>query len=174
MNNTTTNMQENERKELYSYTELEQIADKISTEIAKELNDYYVNASVEIFPNYGIINMEIGTPYFEISEAANNIIESAYGMNEEFAEEIDNMNEEEIEKLYEEYYNDLLEEINQESCVYINGKIETPKYTVNFEPLECKNDYCISGLFAEIELKDKIDDIDISNIAQLIITVFRL
>jgi len=170
MNNTIENVQ----KEKYTLTELEQIADKISTEIAKELSNYYVYASVEIFPNPGTINVKIGTPYFEISEAVSSEIENAYNMNEDTKEEIDNMSEEEIEKLYEERYNELLEEINQESCVYVNGKVETQKYTVNFEPLECENDYCVSGLYAEIEFKDKVTDIDISNIAQLIITVFRL
>jgi hypothetical protein len=167
-------MQENERKELYSYTELKQIADKILDEITKEIDDFYVNATVELFPDYGTINVEIGTPYFEISEAVSSEIENAYNMNEDTKEEIDNMSEEEIEKLYEERYNELLEEINQESCVYVNGKVETQKYTVNFEPLECENDYCVSGLDIEIELKDRIDEVDISNIAQLIITVFRL
>jgi len=174
MSNTTTNMQESERKELYSYSELEQIADKISTEIAKELNDYYVNASVEIFPSYGIINVEIGTPFFEISEAVQNEIENAYNMNEDIREEIDNMSEEEIEKLFEERYSELLEEINGEYEVYVNGKIETPKYVIRFSPLECEHDYCISGLSVEVEFKEKVTDIDISNIAQLIITVFRL
>jgi len=174
MNNTVENIQEKERKELYSYTELLQVADKIATEIRKEIHDFYVNATVDLFRGYDTINIEIGTPFFEISEAVNSMIENAYNMDEETKQEIDNMNEEEIEKLFEERYKDLLEEINTEYAVYINGKIETKKYTVSFEPLECQNDYCIAGLYVEVEIKDKVTDIDISNIAQLIITVFRL
>jgi len=162
MNNTTTNMQENERKELYSYTELEQIADKILDEITKEIDDFYVNAGVE----FGKIYVDIGTPFSEISDSVSSRIYDLVESGE--------ISEEDSYELFDTFFKEEIEQINEEYCVYNSGKIETPKYVVEFSPLECLGDDCVSGLDIEIELKDKIDEVDISNIAQLIITVFRL
>jgi len=154
----------------YSYTELEQIADRISARVAKELEEYYVRARVF----FSRIHVEVGTPFYEISDAVAAQIENAYNMSEEFAQEVDMLAEAEIQELFEERYEDMLAEINAQYAVYVSGKVETQKYTVSFEPLECGSDYCVAGLLAEVELKDRVEDTDIENIAQLIATVFRL
>jgi len=162
MNNTVENIQEKERKELYSYSELRSIADKIATEIAKELNYYYVHVTVE----FGRIYVDIGTDFGEISYAVGSRIHELVESGE--------INEEDSNQLFDEFFKEEIELINEEYCVYNEGKIETPKYIVSFSPLECLGDNCVAGLTAEIEFKDKITDIDISNIASLIVTVFRL
>ena len=162
MNNTVENIQEKERKELYSYSELLKIADKIVTEMAKELNYYYVRMTVE----FGKIYIDIGTDFGEISDAVASRIR-------EFVESGE-ISEEDSNELFDEFFKEEIELINEEYCVYNEGKIETPKYIVSFSPLECSHDYCVVGLTAEIEFKDKITDIDIGNIASLIVTVFRL
>ena len=158
MNETT----EYQQKELYSYSELRSIADKIATEIAKELNYYYVHVTVE----FGRIYVDIGTDFGEISYAVGSRIHELVESGE--------INEEDSNQLFDEFFKEEIELINEEYCVYNEGKIETPKYIVSFSPLECLGDNCVAGLTAEIEFKDKITDIDISNIASLIVTVFRL
>jgi len=57
---------------------------------------------------------------------------------------------------------------------YVRGRIETPKYVITFEPLGRDSDYCIAGLLAGVELKDRVEDTDIENIVQLVATVFRM
>ena len=166
MNNTVENVQ----KEKYTFAELEQIADRIYDRLSQLLDENYIHTSIEIFPNYGIINVEIGTKFLEISEAVASMVENElnfYGDNNDTSEE-------EIEEYFEEQYTEFLEEINGEHTVYVNGKIETQKYTITFEPLECEQDYCVAGLYVQVELKDKIDNIDIENIANLIADVFHL
>jgi hypothetical protein len=158
MNNTVENIQE----EKLTYSELRHIADKIATEIRKEIHDFYVNAGVE----FGRIYVMIGADFGEISDAVGSRI---YGLVQS-----GEISEENSYELFDEFFKEEIEQINEEYCVYNSGKIETPKYIVIFTPLECLGDNCVAGLTAEIEFKDKITDIDISNIAQLIITVFRL
>ena len=162
MNNTLENMQENR----YTDIELREIADRLVEELEKELNEYYIRAKAE----YGTITIQLGTKFFEISEFVASMVENEISENEEFGD----LSEEAIDEYFEERYSEVLEDINGENAVYVNGKIEIQKYVVEFSPLECEKDYCIAGLEAEIQFKDKIDNIDISNIAQLIITVFRL
>jgi hypothetical protein len=162
MTKTVENVQEKEREEIYTYSELEKIADKITTEIAKELNDYYAKA--HIF--FNSIEVEVGVPFAEISEAVSERV-SEYVKSGE-------IDEDEAEELYDDWFDEELNWINEEYMINICGRIETEKYVVYFRPSQCGGDYCIAGLEAEIEFKDKVTDIDISNIAQLIITVFRL
>jgi len=158
MNETT----EYQQKELYSYAELLQVADKIATEIAKELNDYYVHVTVE----FGKIYIDIGTDFGEISYCIASRIHELLEHGE--------ISEEDSNQLFDKFFREEIELINEEYCVYNEGKIETPKYIITFEPLKCLGDYCVVGLTAEVEFKNKVTDIDIGNIAQLIITVFRL
>jgi len=158
MNNTV----ESIREEKLTYSELRNIADKIATEIVKELDDFYVNAGVE----FGRIYVDIGTVFGEISDSVSSRIYDLVQSGE--------ISEENSYELFDEFFKEEIEQINEEYCVYNSGKIETPKYIVTFNPLECLGDNCVAGLDVEIEFKDKVTDIDISNIAQLIITVFRL
>jgi hypothetical protein len=169
----TTNLNMEERAEgrtPYSAVEIEEIGDRVATRVAKELEHYYVRARVFFTTLY----IDVGTPFAEISEAVAHQLENAYNMNEEFAQEVDMLAEAEILELFEERYEDTLMEINSEHAVYVHGRIETPKYVIEFTPLECSEDYCIAGLTVEITFKERIDDTDIENIAQLIATVFRL
>jgi hypothetical protein len=149
-------------REIYTYSELRSIADKILNEITKEIDNFYVNAIVE----FGKIIVDIGTDFGEISDSVSSRIYDLVQSGE--------ISEEDSYELFDELFRSEIEQINEEYCVYNSGKIETPKYVINFEPLECKGDNCLAGLSVEIELKDKVTDIDVSNIAQLIITVFRL
>jgi len=159
-----------EEKRPYNYAELERIADRIANLVAKELEDYYVRARV-----WGsTVYVDVGTPFAEISEAVAESLQNAYYMSEEFREEVDSMSEEEIEELFEARLRETLEEINSEYAIHVRGRLETPKYVVEFSPLECSEDYCVVGLLAEIEFRERVEDIDIENIAQLIATVFRL
>jgi len=160
------NITEYQQKEIYTDIELREIADKIVEELEKELNEYYIRAKAE----YGTITIQLGTKFFEISEFVQSMVENEISENAEF----EDLSEEEIDDYFEERFNDVLEDIDGENAVYVNGKIETQKYVVEFSPLECENDYCIAGLEVEIQFKDKIDNIDIENLANLIITVFRL
>jgi len=162
MNNTVENIQE----EKLTYSELRSIADRLYDRLSQLLDEYYIRTKVE----FDTIRIEIGTKFFEISEFVSSMVENELNENEEFG----NLSEEEIEEYYKERYSDLLEEINGENTVYVNGKINTQKYTITFEPLECKNDYCIAGLYIELKPKDKISNIDIENIANLIADTFHL
>ena len=162
MNNTVENIQE----EKLTYSELRSIADRLYDRLSQLLDEYYIRTKVE----FDTIRIEIGTKFFEISEFVSSMVENELNENEEFG----NLSEEEIEEYYKERYSDLLEEINGENTVCVNGKINTQKYTITFEPLECKNDYCIAGLYIELKPKDKISNIDIENIANLIADTFHL
>ena len=162
MNNTVENIQEGK----LTYSELRHIADRLYDRLSQLLDEYCIRTKVE----FDTIRIEIGTKFFEISEFVSSMVENELNENEEFG----NLSEEEIEEYYKERYSDLLEEINGENTVYVNGKIHTQKYTITFEPLECKNDYCIAGLYIELKPKDKISNIDIENIANLIADTFHL
>ena len=149
-------------QEIYTHSELHNIAYRILNEITKEIDDFYVNAGVE----FGRIYVMIGMDFGEISDSVTSRIYELVKSGE--------ISEENSYELFDEFFKEEIEQINEEYCVYNSGKIETPKYVITFSPLECLGDNCVAGLEAEIEIKDKIDSIDISNIAQLIITVFRL
>jgi hypothetical protein len=159
-----------ERKAPYTSAELEEIGGRVAARVAKELEHYYVRARVFFTTLY----IDVGTPFAEISDSVASDIENAYNMNEEFAQELDSMSDEERERYFEERFKERLEEINSEYTVYVRGRVETPKYVIAFEPLECDGDYCVAGLSAEVTFKERVDDIDIENMAQLIATVFRL
>jgi len=156
------NITEYRQKEIYSYSELRHIADKIDTEIRRELNDFFVKVGAE----FGRIYVMVGMTFGEISDSVSSRIYELARSGE--------IEEENSYELFDEFFKRKIEQINEEYCVYNSGKIETPKYIVSFSPLECLGDNCVVGLEAEIEFKEKVTDIDISNIAQLIITVFRL
>ena len=156
------NITEYQQKEVYDYKELVHIADKIVNEIVKELSDYYVHG----FTEFGKIYIDIGVDFGEISDSVSSRIYELVKDGE--------ISEQNSYELFDEYFKEEIQQINEEHCVYNSGKIETPKYVINFEPLECLGDNCVSGLTAIVQFKDKVTDIDVSNIAQLIITVFRL
>jgi hypothetical protein len=158
MNNTVENIHE----ENLTYSEPEQIADKIAEKIAKELNDFVVKPYV--FNSR--IEIQIGKLFAEISDSVSEIVD-------EYVKK-DIIDEDGAEELFDEIFEEELYWINEECTVNISGKIETEKYIVYFRPSKCGGDYCIAGLEVEIEFRDKVTDIDIGKIAQLIITVFRL
>ena len=153
---------EYQQKEVYGYKELMQIADKIAYELIKELDEYFVNTFVE----FGKIYIDIGVDFGEISDA---VASRIYDMVKD-----GEIEEEDAFGLFDTFFEEELEQINEENCVYVNGRIETERYIVEFEPLECLGDNCVAGLTAIVQFKDKVTDIDVSNIANLIITVFRL
>jgi hypothetical protein len=67
-----------------------------------------------------------------------------------------------------------IEELDKKYCVYNEAKVKTDKYTVEIYPLDCGENNYLCGLKAEIRIRRNINDIDIGNIASLIVTVFRL
>jgi len=149
---------------------INEIGSKIVDKISVQLED----ATAEFQEFFGRLIIYVGFKYFEISEAVSESLQYAYGTDSEFREEIDNMTEEEAEEYFNQQYEEELEEINRLNAVYVNANIDTPKYNIHIEPLECSGDYCMVGLVAEIEIKSDLSDIDIDNIAKLIATIYQL
>ncbi|MCI4409017.1 MAG: hypothetical protein JHC26_07985 [Thermofilum sp.] len=154
---------------VYSEKELYHIGDKIQNILEKEFEEYTVEAK----PFFDKLIVNVGTKFFEISDVVASAIQDAYQFNDDFKEEYDDMSEDEAEKYFDEAYAEQLQEINEENAVYVNKVVDTPKYTVEFHPLECDGDYCIAGLQAEITFKRRVNDEDIRNIAELIAETFR-
>jgi len=151
---------------------------EIGCKLADKIERQLENVSVEYHEFLGHLLLYVGVKFMEISEAVSESLqydlESSGEENEEEDEEIKKLNEEQLEALFYERYEEELEDINNQYAVYVNANIDTPKYTIQVEPLECEADYCLTGLIAEIEIKKELTDIDIDNIASLIAAIYQL
>lgn len=157
---------------------LNEIGCKLADKIERQLE----NVSVEFHEFQGHLLLYVGVKFMEISEAVSESLQYTFESDSEFSEEeneevdeeIEKLNEEQLEALFYERYQEELDEINNQYTVYVNASIQTEKYNIEIEPLECEGDYCLVGLVAEIEIKKELTDIDIDNIVSLIAAIYQL
>ena len=157
---------------------INEIGYKLADKIERQLE----NVSVEYHEFLGHLLLYVGVKFMEISEAVSESLQYTFEPDSEFSEEeneevdeeIEKLNEEQLEALFYERYEEELEEINNQYAVYVNANIQTEKYNIEIEPLECEGDFCLTGLVAEIEIKKELTDIDIDNIASLIAAIYQL
>jgi hypothetical protein len=142
-------------EQTYSVLEAEGLALKLGDMLRRKIEDYTVYA--RNFFNRVVVT--VGVQFYEISDAVLSMLENS---------DVD------MEEAFEDAYEHMLEEINTDYAVYINGRIETEKFVITFRPEECREDDCIAGLTAEIEFKQKVTEADLDNIAELVAAVFRL
>jgi hypothetical protein len=139
----------------YTVLEAERLAMKLGDMLRKRIEDYAVYAR-NFFTR---VRITVGTPFHEISDAVLSMLEKS---------DVD------VDEAFEEAYENMLEEINTDYAVYVTGRIETEKFAITFEPEECREDNCMAGLTAEVEFKQKVTEVDLDKIAELIAVVFRL
>jgi hypothetical protein len=142
-------------EEPYTVLEAEKLAMKLGDMLRRKIEDYTVYA--RNFFNRVVVT--VGVQFYDISDAVLSMLENS-GVD--------------VEESFEHAYEHMLEEINMDYTVYVTGRIETEKFAITFEPEECERDECIAGLTAEVEFKQKVTEVDLDNIAELIATVFRL
>jgi hypothetical protein len=114
-----------------------------------------VYQDVEIESNYVTVEAVViyGTKLLEISEVVSE------GLNyrlEDIERELGReLTDEELDELWNNAYNEYLEELNGEYCIYVSGEVNIPLYNVypfysgkleiQISPLECDRDYCWVG-----------------------------
>jgi len=152
---TTEQIPEERAEEPYTVLEAEKLAARLGDMLRKKVEGYDIYA--RNFFNRVVVT--VGARFYDISDAVLATLESS-GVD--------------MEEAFEDAYERMLEEINTDYTVYISGRIETKKFVIEFYPEECRGDDCIAGLTVEVRFKQKVTEVDLDNIAELIATVFRL
>jgi len=141
---------------------IEETISEIATEINGELSGEYslILDYVLVTNNKIEINLMYARKLFEISEA---VSESLYHYVIRADREL---SEEEIDELYNNQYEELLAELNNEYCIYIDADINmnlydrypfrTGELKMRILPLRCEHDYCYVGSYITIEFNNII------------------
>jgi hypothetical protein len=160
----------------------------ISESLEKKLEELFKDQAIEVrtylFVNQETneadlsISIDIGTKFYEISEAV------ASGFEEYCARE--ELTDEECYEAYERAYKEELREINEEYAIPVQGKfaIKLSKDSgaeIELYPLECDGDYCLVGLGvnvnvsqAHVALLEQNKDVIVDSIVRFIESIYDL
>jgi len=146
------------------YNEINKIVEKYDELIDSSIYELKLN-NIIIYENIMKIEILFSKKIYELTEVVSQTIYQS------------NCNNDECEKQFNELYDMLLDEINDDYAINIDGEIKVDNVIIEFHKLECDGDYCNVGLLIDlsIPLKDinYIKDV-MEHILMLFVSLIKL